>query len=127
MESAKSFLKNHDILERISFRDKLAHTVELGKDEEDTSKDQQGVEKEGVRFLVKEGGVAKSFFTTSISLIQKLAPMDAGDIVTIQMKFQKGDDGEYKSHYEVSGGTESDSIPIINEQGEYEGVPDILG
>ena len=126
MDAAKSYLKSHDVVERISFKDKSPHTVELGKDKEDTIKDQEGKELEGVRFLVKENGEAKSFFTTSISLIQKLASKEAGDSVTIQMKSRKGDDGQYRSYYEVSEGTtrgsegvsegDDDPIPTINEE-----------
>jgi len=132
MENSKSYLKDHSILERISFKDKKPHTVVLGKDKLDTIKDQQGKELEGVRFLVKEDGEAKSFFTTSISLIQKLANKEAGDTVVIQMKSRQGDDGQYRSYYEVGDGidnevSDSEDIPTINEQGNYEGVSDILG
>jgi len=112
MESAKDFLKDKNILSFISFKDKSPHTVELVKDKVDTIRNQQGEELQGVKFLVKENGENKSFFTTSISLLQKLADKSPGDVVTIEMKSRKGDDGQFRSYYEVSS---PEDIPVIQE------------
>lgn len=107
MDAAKQYLKDNNIVPKISFKDKQAHTVELVKDKMETITDRDGKEIEGVSFLVTEDGEPKKIFTTSISLIQKLSECKKGDVVTIQMKSRKDDSGGYKSYYEVTGGDQS--------------------
>lgn len=114
MENTKQYLKDRDILPRISFKDKQPHTVELVKDKIDTITDQQGNQKEGIKFLVKEDGVIKSFFTTSVGLLQQLSDKKKGDVVTVEMKSKKDDSGEYKSYYTVDSDSGED-IPVIDE------------
>jgi len=126
MENTAKFLKDNNVVPFISFKDKKVHTVELLKDKMETITDAQGETKEGVKYLVKEGGTVKSFFTTSISLLQQLADKQKGDVVSIQLKSKKGEDGKYKSYYEVWEDLANDSsddeeeIPIIDDD-LYEG------
>jgi len=116
MNGSKEYLKENDIMPYISFKDGQAHTVKLLSDKADKIKDKDGEEKEGMKYMVIEDGTEKSFFTSAISLIQKLADKEEGSEVVIQMKSAKGADGQWKSFYEVkSAGTEEEP-PM-----EYEG------
>ena len=87
MQASKEFLKNNNIRPRISFKDGEPRTATLIKDEPDSFFDEQTKKTvNGVRYLVKEKGEEKTFFTGSIGLIQKLSEFNAGDEVVIQMK-----------------------------------------
>lgn len=88
MDASKSYMKDNGILNRISFQDGAAHTVKLLKDKLHSIPDptSQGGKKEGMMYLVEEGGEQRTFFTGSIGLISKLALCEEGDVVTIQMK-----------------------------------------
>src|SRR3990167_5299149 len=97
----KQFLKSHNITERISFKDGKAHTIKIIKRKLD-SIDNQGVIKEGIKYLVNEDGTAKSFFTSAISLIQKLAEIEDGRLITIQMRSKPNGQGGFTSYFDVS-------------------------
>jgi len=99
MESSKAYMKDNGILPRISFNDLSAHTVKLMKDKVDSIPDanSEGGRVEGMKYLVNEDGESKSIFTTSIGLISKLATVEEGATVTIQMYKQNN-----KSYYRVT-------------------------
>lgn len=100
MKASKEFLKEKGIVPRISFKDKEKHIVELVKDKKEAITDENGEKKEGVKYLVKENGQLKSFFTASLSLIEKLAEFKPGSKVAIQMKTKKvGND--YINYFDV--------------------------
>lgn len=104
MQGAKDYLKNSDIMQRISFKDGSAHTVKMIKSKVDKIRTEDG-EVEGVKFLVEEDGENKSFFTQSIGLIQKLADVEEGETVTIKMASKKIN-GQFRSAFVVSKGNE---------------------
>lgn len=124
MDIAKNFLKKHNIVPTISFKDGKAHTLKILNAKEDSLTDDTGKVIEGMAFLVEEDGEHKRFFTGSISLISKLANVELNDVVEIQMKKKKTDKG-YKSYFsvkkgqseveEVSEDLSDDDIPIIEE------------
>lgn len=101
MQASKEFMRSHNIYPRISFQDRLVHEVELVSDKNDSYRDTQGVAHEGVKFLVKEDGVLKTFFTTSASLISFLSTCDTGDFVNIEMQ-SKNIGGSMKTVYRMS-------------------------
>lgn len=101
MDGAKEYMKQKGIYPRISFKDKQPHTVELVKDKVETINTSDG-EQDGVKFLVKEGGEMKSFFTSSEALISKLSQYNQGDTVTIKM-VGRNVDGQYRTSFEVDG------------------------
>lgn len=115
MQSSKDFLKERGVMSRISFKDGKAHTVVLLKDKVETIKGQDGSDIEGVKYLVTEGKEPKSFFTSSVKLIQQLADVKENEEVTIVMKSKKGDTG-YVSYYEVKkkedGNPDEDEIDV---------------
>lgn len=79
-------MKDNGILPRISFNDGAPHTVKLVKDKVDKIPDGKGGTVDGMKFMVEEGGESKTFFTGSVGLISKLASVEEGTTVTIQMK-----------------------------------------
>lgn len=97
----KDFLKSHNITERISFKDGMPHTFKILKRKLD-SIDNQGVIKEGLKYLVSEAGTPRSFFTSAISLIQKLAEIEDGRLITVQMKSKPNGQGGFTSYFDVS-------------------------
>jgi|TARA_R100000501_G_C2601988_1_gene98812 hypothetical protein len=107
MDASKKFLETNDIIPFLSFGDGEAHTVTIFKDKEDqmenTQGDKAGEMIDGVSYLVEEGGVKKSFFTASVTLIGKLSEKKAGDIVTIQQTKTKGSKG-FRTGYTVEDG-----------------------
>ncbi len=109
MDASKQFLKDNDITARISFKGTGPHTITLAKDKADTLIGTDGKEVNGVQYLVKEDGEPKTFFTSSIPLVQKLAEYKPGDTVTVEMKSVKGTDGGFKSTFVVSGAKEDDT------------------
>lgn len=100
MQSSKDFLKNKGIMTRISFKESPVHTVKLLSDSIESIKDEKGEEVEGVKYLVEENGEKKSFFTSSVGLMQRLAEYKEGSTVTIEMKSKKKD-GKWISYFEV--------------------------
>lgn len=104
MNASKDFMKENGIFPKISFKDRQVHTVKLLRDKKEKITDNNGKEIEGIKYLVEEDGEQKTIFTSSTSLISQLSQRVEGDIVSIEMKSRKGDDGQYKSYFEVSGG-----------------------
>ena len=92
MENSKQFLKEQNIRPKISFKEGPKRVVELMKDKTKTINTPQG-DKDGVEYLVKEQGEEKTFFTGSVSLIQKLAEYNEGNTVEIEMKSVPGQNG----------------------------------
>ena len=124
MENSKKFLKDHDILPRISFNDGKEHTVQIKQDKLETITDSQGKETEGVKYKVIEDGEIKTIFTSSVALISKLSVVEPDTVVKIKQKKYKDGSGQIKTTYEVSNvdGTElkldsvpDEDIPIIEE------------
>ena len=120
MQGSKEFLKTHEILPKISFKDGKAHTVKLIQDKVDKIKDADGTEVEGVKYKVVEAGEVKTIFTSSVGLIQKLSEYAENSEVVIQMKSKKGEDGKWKSYYDVRlVGEDSDTpddVPTIEDE-----------
>lgn len=120
MKASKEYMKNNQIVPYISFKDGGQHTVILIKDKVDTIKDgNTGGVVEGVKFLVEENGEKKSFFTSSIGLIQKLSEYQEGDTVTIKMVSKKVN-GEFRSSFLVKSGDGSEKAEEGEEEEEEE-------
>lgn len=124
LPESKSFLDEKGIKPRISFKDGLPHTVTLLKEERATI-EIDGKEKDGIKYTVDEDGIEKDFFSSSISLIGRMAQISVGEKIVIQMSSSKDSNGEYKSGYSVrryikNAGKnvqefDDDNIPIIEE------------
>ena len=112
----------------ISFKDGNPHTLKILNDKISTLKDKQGKEIEGVKYLVEENGEHKTFFTSSISLISKLADVEEGTEVIIQMRSRKTEDGSWQSYYEVANKSkvakDMGEIPIIEDDESILDIPD---
>ena len=115
----KKFLKDHNIVDRISFKDGQAHQVKIVKRKLD-SIDNQGVVKEGIKYMVLENNEPKTFFTSAISLIQILSEIEDGRVVIIQMKSKPNGQGGFTSYFDVKyPQTEmkaKEDIEIVEEQ-----------
>lgn len=127
MQNSKQFLKDKQILPRISFKDGKPHAFKLVKDKVDSLKNDKGEVVEGVKYLVEEAGEPKTFFTSSIALITKLSEISEDTEVIVQMKSRKADNGQWQSYYEVQskskvGKDMGEEIPVIEED---ESVPPI--
>ena len=119
MRESQNFMKKHQVLPNISFKDGKIHKVRLIQDKIKTITSPDGQTIEGVAYKVIEDGVPKRFFTSSISLISKLSEFPEDTTVTIQMKQRKTEQG-FRSFYEVKKAEESpeitdEEIPIIEE------------
>jgi len=127
LSESKKFLEEHDYKPRISFKDGLAHTVVVKSEESLTINTADG-EKQGIKYTVEEDGEEREFFTSAVSLIGRLAQVNKGDKIIIQMlKTKEGAD--YKSTFSVKkvnagsakqqdgvlNGDDYDNIPIIEE------------
>jgi hypothetical protein len=119
MDSIKSWLKEHKILPRISFKDRQEHKVEIVKAKEESFHNAEDELVEGVKFLVKEGNEAKTFFTASQDLLLKLADCREGDVYKIKM-VAKNVGGVIKTSYDVKqikeGKEVEEDIPVIDEE-----------
>ena len=104
MENSKKFLAKSDYVPFISFKEQAQHTVKLVADRETIIHDKNtNVDLPCVKYLVEEGGVRKSFSTTSTALISKLSAYEPGSVVTIKLGSSKGTNG-FVSTYEVFSG-----------------------
>ena len=99
MNESKAYVKDHNIIPTISFKDGKAHVLKIIQDKRRTIQTDQG-DKEGVSYKVMEGETLKRFFTSSDALIVKLADIEEGESVKIQMKSRKTQDG-FINFYEV--------------------------
>ena len=88
MDASKKYMEQNGFNDRISFQDGAAHTFKVLKDKEDSIPDatSPGGRKHGMKYQVEEEGVTKEIFTGSIGLISKLAKVEPGTTVTVQMK-----------------------------------------
>lgn len=120
MKGAQDWMKNNGIMPRISFNDGQAFTVKLLGDKIDTIPDafNKGAKLEGMKFLCEHEGEKKTFFTTSVGLIGKLAAVEEGETVTIQMKKANGKsffvvtkDGQEVTNGEEGGEIADDEVP----------------
>ena len=102
MQASKEFLKTKGVFPKISFKDRQAHTVKLGSDKMKSFKNEDGELVEGVKYLVSEAGVKKTFFTASAALIGTLSQYEPNDEVSIQMKSRKNEAGKFVSYYETN-------------------------
>ena len=101
-QASQDFLKDKNIIPFLSFKEQAEHTVELVKDKRDSITNNAGEVVEGVSYLVKENGELKKFFTSAVSLVNKLINYSAGDTVKIRLKRVKTPKG-FRSTYEVIG------------------------
>lgn len=113
MQGSKDFIKKNNIVPFISFKDQARHQVKLLSDEIGQLKGIDGKDVEGVKYVVEENGEKKSFFTSSISLIQKLSVFNPGDEVVVEMKSRK-DGNSWKSYFVVS--KVGDEPPSVTEE-----------
>ena len=109
MKASKQFIKDHDIIPIISFKDGKIHVVKILQDKVKTISTDRG-DKEGVAYKVMEGDTLKRFFTSSDSLIVKLSELEEGETVSIQMKSRKTQDG-FINFYEVEKVQEGAETP----------------
>lgn len=86
MENSKKWMSENGLSTRISFNDGSAHTVKLIADKEDKIPDGKGGTVSGMSYKVEENGEEKTIFTGSVGLIGKLAEVEVGTVVTIQMR-----------------------------------------
>jgi hypothetical protein len=119
MENSKKYLSDRGILPKISFNKNEPRIVQIIDDKPETIKDKEGKEVEGMKYKVVENGEAKTIFTSSVTLISKLAEIDSEETVKITQKgYQQ--DGDWRTTYEVvkiKDGKEEevDDIPVIEE------------
>lgn len=127
MQASKKFLETNKIVPFISFKTQPEHTVTLVADKEDSIDTAEG-KVTGMKYLVKENGETKSFFTVAISLIQQLSQYKEGDEVVIKLASKKVD-GQFRSTYvvrkagEVEVSSEDASLDEVAGQAVAEGVP----
>ena len=97
MDASKKYMEQNGYNDRISFADGATHTFNVMKDKEDSIPDatSPGGRKHGMKYLVDEGGVQKEIFTGSIGLISKLAKVEPGTAVTVNM-FKANNKSYYK-------------------------------
>lgn len=100
MQNSQQFLKQENILPRLSFRDGKRHILTLVKDKIDSISNDKGQQIKGVRYLCTEDGTPKSFFTSSQALIQRLAEVPEESVVAIQMKRRQTPQG-FRSYFEI--------------------------
>ena len=97
MDASKKYMEANGYNDRISFADGAVHTFKVLKDKEDSIPDatSPGGRKHGMKYLVDEAGVQKEIFTGSIGLISKLAKVEPGTLVTVNM-FKANNKSYYK-------------------------------
>lgn len=100
MKAAEEFCQQNDIRPTISFKDGQPHEVTFVSSKLD-EREFDGQAKKGITCLVKEGGIEKSFFTSSVSLIASLTSIQVDDTVVIELVSRKGSDGGFKSSFVV--------------------------
>lgn len=101
MQESKEYLKDNNIVPRISFKKDPKHQLKLISDKKDSIQDENGLVVEGMKYEVEENGEKKTFFTTSVGLIQELSQRNEGDVVVIEMKSKKGNNG-FITYFEVT-------------------------
>ena len=124
MKNSSEFLKKHKIIPRISFKPNETRTLKLIEDKQDTITDKQGQQVEGMKYKVLEGKEIKTFFTTAISLISKLAELEPEAIVEITQKKVKGERGYLTTYQVENGGIDDGEMPVIEEGEPTDGFPE---
>ena len=122
-EEIKNWLQSHNILPRISFKDRKEHIIEMVKAKSESFTNNDGELVEGIKFLVREDGEPKTFFTASQDLLLKLVECQEGEIYKVKM-IARNVAGRIKTSYDVKkldGDKEvdvenPDDIPVINEE-----------
>lgn len=100
MNKSKNFLEKHGISTRVSFKENPCHTFELVSDELKNIPGDDGEMVEGMLYTVIEDGTEKEWFTTSISAIRKIAELNEGDIVSVELK-KKKKGSKWINYYDV--------------------------
>jgi len=113
MEAIKNFLKENQILPRISFKDKKEHTVEIAKARAESFKNDKNEEVNGIKFLVTESGEPKTFFTASQDLLTQLADCKEGETYKIKM-YSESVGGVIKSRFSVQK-VGLEEIPVVDD------------
>jgi hypothetical protein len=124
MEEIKQWLHSHQVLPRISFKDRKEHIVEMVKARAESFTNNEGELVDGIKFLVKESGEPKTFFTASQDLLMKLAESKEGEVYKIKM-CAKNVGGVVKTYYEVDKvsedepmeDTKAEDIPVVESEG----------
>ena len=122
MKEIRDWLHNHQVLPKISFKDRQEHEIEIVKARAESFTNDKNELVEGIKFLVKEDGEPKTFFTASSDLLLKLADSNEGERYKIKM-ITKNVGGKIKTGYDVKkieGENEiqmeaDDNIPVIEE------------
>jgi len=112
MEETKKWLKKNYV-PRISFNDGVPHIITILKEKEEEFTDKKGEQVNGIKYLVKEDGIAKSVFTTSFALLQRLAEVPLGSKVKVLQK-RISVNGNPQTTYQawlIDGDTEEEIIP----------------
>jgi len=117
MDAIKNFLKEHQILPRISFKDRKEHTVQIMKARAESFNNDKDELVQGVKFLVTEGGEPKTFFTASQDLLTQLAESKEGETYKIKM-YSESVGGVIKSRFSVKKVGETEEIPVPEEDPE---------
>jgi len=124
MENSKKWLKENNILPKISFETKQPRILTIVEDKLETIIDKEGKEVNGVKYkVVDENGDPGTVFTSSVALITKLAGVESGEKAKITKESYKALDGGFRTTYKVvkvtDGGEEElspeddDDIPVI--------------
>lgn len=102
MENSKQFLKDHNILPKISFNDGKERILTIIDDKKDTQYDQkERKDVDCMTYKVMEDGEVKKFSTQSVTLIAKLSEVERNDVVKIQQT-KYASSGGVKKTYKVS-------------------------
>lgn len=101
-ELEQKFLKERNIYPRISFNETPeVKNIRILARKEDSFVNEQNEKVHGIKYLVEHEGVRKSFFTSSIGLVSKLAETKNGDMVDIKLGSIKTSQG-FGKKYQVT-------------------------
>ena len=117
MNISREFLKDKKFMPKISFKKSPIHIVKILQEKKETVRTDDGPV-DGIKYLVEEEGIQKTIFTGSLSLIEQLSNFNLGETVKISMKTIPGNDGKYRSSYEVLPTQMNVPTPSIGERGE---------
>lgn len=116
MQLEKDYLKEKGILPRISFKKTPIVTgLKLLERRKLEITNVEGEKVQGLEYIVEHEGIKKSFFTTSIDLINQLLPTENNEIVNITLKSVKSPTGQFKSKYLVKYSSGNEAV-VKNEQ-----------
>lgn len=124
MKEIKDWLKSHQVLPRISFKDRQEHTIKIIQTKQESLNNDDGELVDGMKFKVWENEELKTFFTASRDLLMKLADCEENDVYKVKM-CAKNVGGKVKSYYNVKkieGENEiqvepaDDDIPVVEDR-----------